>query len=564
VSLDVFVAFRPPARRGILARTAGRLFPSWLRSPARRAVQASALILFGWLLFWVSWPHDAKPGAARDGWPTTYAANLERKEIVDAEAFLALDPLVSVTAAVAARAWVWSLPWAGVLLAVSLLAPRGFCGWLCPLGTLCDISDRVLALPRLKRDGGWIHLKYYALLIVAMASVLGVLLSGFVAAIPLVTRGLAFAVRPFQLGLALGWHEVPPLTAGHIMAIGLLAAVLALGVLRPRFWCRHLCPTGALLSALSPLRLVERKVRSSCTGCGACVAACSFGAIRPDFGTRASECTLCQSCGGACPVGAITFVPRWARLEERPADAGAAPGVALSRRAFVGASAAGVGAALALPRAGAGPAIVRPPGSVREDDFLALCVRCGSCMNACPTSLLQPVGLEGGALHFWTPRAATTQAGCDPSCSNCGQVCPTGAIRALPLAEKRCARMGLAVVDRQACLPHAGVKACQLCADVCRDIGYDAIAMNAGEPDAGAAFEAPAVDGSKCVGCGYCEASCQAVNVAEGMLPAPAIRVEAGPGKEDRMRSGSYRALHGQRATGAATEPASAGRRAPP
>ena len=561
--LDVFFPFRPSARRGIVGRIAARLLPSWLYSPVRRAAQAASLIGFALLLFWVSWPHDAQPGPTRDGWPATYAANLERKEIVDAEAFLALDPLVSTTAAVADRAWVWSLAWAGAILSVSLLAPRAFCGWLCPLGTLCDISDSVLGRPRVKRDGRWIHLRYYMLLIVTVASVFGVLLSGYVAAIPLVTRGLVFSVRPLQLGLARGWHEVPPLAAGHILAIGLLVAVLALGLLRPRFWCRHLCPTGALLSTVSLLRLVERKVGPSCVGCGACVEACSFGAIRPDFATRATECTLCQSCGGACPVRAITFAPRWAGLMEKPADGRGGREVALSRRAFIGSSVAAMGAAAAMPKTSSGAAVVRPPGSVAEEDFLALCVRCGECMNACPTSLLRPEGIASGAWRLWTPHASTTLAGCDPSCKNCGAVCPTGAIRELSLAQKRRTRMGLAVVDRRTCLPHAGMKACQLCADVCRDVGYEAILIEAAGATDDAEFEAPVVDNLKCVGCGYCESSCQAVNVADGTLAAPAIRVEAGPGREDRICSGSHRAQQGQgaipAATGAATEPVSAG-----
>jgi len=248
---------------------------------------------------------------------------------------------------------------AGALLAVSLLAPRAFCGWLCPLGTLCDISDSVLGGPnqagRPLDSPQVLHFPHRQ-----RGERVRVLLSGYVAAIPLVTRGLVFSVRPLQLGLALGWHEVPPLAAGHILAIGLLVAVLALGLLRPRFWCRHLCPTGALLSTVSLLRLVERKVGPSCIGCGACAKACSFGAIRPDFATRATECTLCQSCGGACPVRAITFAPRWAGQMEQPAEGRGGREVALSRRAFIGSSVAAMGAALAVPKTSSGAAVVRP------------------------------------------------------------------------------------------------------------------------------------------------------------------------------------------------------------
>ena len=66
-------------------------------------------------------------------------------------------------------------------------------------------------------------------------------------------------------------------------------------------------------------------------------------------------------------------------------------------------------------------------------------------------------------------------SGCASSCNACGQVCPTGAIRALPLKEKKVARMGLAIVNEQTCLPFADREACQLCVDECNAAGYEAI-----------------------------------------------------------------------------------------
>ena len=67
-------------------------------------------------------------------WPSHYADALLYKERLAAESFLILDPLVSLSTALAARAWVWSLTAAGVILVAAWLVPRGFCGYLCPLG----------------------------------------------------------------------------------------------------------------------------------------------------------------------------------------------------------------------------------------------------------------------------------------------------------------------------------------------------------------------------------------------------------------------------------------------
>jgi MauM/NapG family ferredoxin protein len=211
--------------------------------------------------------------------------------------------------------------------------------------------------------------------------------------------------------------------------------------------------------------------------------------------------------------------------------------------------AAAGGAAVLAETAAEAAQVVRPPGSVPERDFLRLCVRCGACMKACPFSVLQPTGLGKGV---WTPRVAADWAGCEPTCTNCGQVCPTGAIRALPLEEKRVARMGLAVVNETTCLPYAGTEACQLCVDECTAAGYDAIEFlrvgvevdDEGMPVPDSGLLAPTVLADKCVGCGICQSRCYAVNVKQKhVLAGSAIVVEAGEGKEDRIRSGSYLAL---------------------
>ena len=143
-------------------------------------------------------------------------------------------------------------------------------------------------------------------------------------------------------------------------------------------------------------------------------------------------------------------------------------------------------------------------------------------------------------------------SGCEPTCNNCGQVCPTGAIRALPIEEKRAVRMGLAMVNEHTCLPYAQREACQLCVDECRAAGYDAIEFQrvgtqvdtGGSPIEGSGFLAPIVVADKCVGCGLCETRCFKINVQhKHLLADTAIRIVAGPGNEDRRFQGSYRKL---------------------
>jgi NAD-dependent dihydropyrimidine dehydrogenase PreA subunit len=355
------------------------------------------------------------------------------------------------------------------------------------------------------------------------------------------------------------------MNAGHCLSIGLFAAVLGLGFLKPRFWCRYVCPSGAVFSIGNLFRVTERKVESSCINCNKCVEICPFDAIKPDFTTRTTDCTLCQTCGGVCPTQAIKFVERWNGIELKVLNDPPTNETALGRRGFL---AAGVGLASGvaggLGMAGAtkiwGADLnnpnawrpVRPPGSVPEQDFLQMCIRCGECYKACPNDVLHPIAFQQGLEGLWTPHVVANWAGCESSCNACGEVCPTGAIRALPLAEKKVCRIGLAEINLTTCLPHAGREACQLCVDECHHAGYHAIEFTRmhtevdaeGNPVEDSGFLAPVVLADKCVGCGLCQTRCYGINVADKhLLTDSAVIIFAGSGKEDRLVSGSYQAL---------------------
>ena len=330
-------------RRGWARRALRWLGPVWLSSPVRRIVQTVAFVVFLWLFFWVCWPYSAEPGPTTEaGWPSHYADNLAQKEAIAAEFFLVIDPLVSLSTGIASRAWVWSLVCAGVILLVCVLIPRGFCGYLCPLGSLIDLFDwavgkRVTRF-RVPEDGWWVHIKYYLLLGVLIAALWGVLLSGFVAAIPVITRGFLFLFHPIQNGAANGWHQVPPWNWGHAVSLVLFFGVLFLGFLRPRFWCKYVCPSGAVFSLGNFFRISERKVESSCIHCNKCVEICPFDAIKPDFTTRTNDCTLCQSCAGVCPTEAIKFVGRWEFVDLKVENDPPTHETPIGRRGFLAAS----------------------------------------------------------------------------------------------------------------------------------------------------------------------------------------------------------------------------------
>jgi NAD-dependent dihydropyrimidine dehydrogenase PreA subunit len=496
----------------------------------RKAWQAISLAVFLALLLFVAWPYADQFSAEV----------LARKEVIPAEAFLLMDPLVGAGTAIAGRVLGRAVVWAVVVLLLCSLLPRGFCSHVCPLGTTIGAFDRAVGrwfrrLHRTRR-GWWVHLKYYLLAAILLAAVIQVTLVGYVAAVPLATRGYAFILNPVQTALLKHPGMVRPEGWTYWLGVGLFVGVVGLGVLGRRFWCRYLCPTGALFSVGTLLRLRDRHVSGACIECGRCVDACPFDAINDDFSTRVRDCASCPECVAVCPVDAISF-------GKRGGFKGVASGPAVSRRGFIEASAAGVLCAAGVSEWSDSSEVLRPPGSVDEKRFLQLCVRCGKCMKVCPGPVLHPAGLETGINALWTPVAVPTWAGCHQECNFCGHVCPTGAILPLAIEAKKQTSMGLAIIDTQTCRPYAGEEDCQLCYEECQAAGYEAIEMREIELDVGdipegvmspmdmeaaSSILAPFVDAGKCVGCGLCEYRCNAYWVKHrGEVAAPPIAVVA-------------------------------------
>jgi len=248
-----------------------------------------------------------------------------------------------------------------------------------------------------------------------------------------------------------------------------------LNLVLPRFFCRFVCPLGALfglLSRFTPWRI--GKITGKCGECRICEEYCE-GACRPSGRFIAGECVMCMNCLNRCPAGRITFAGK-------PSAAGEAGLPDLSRRSFI---VAGSGLLLAsmwevggLGGAGRDASLIRPPGALDEERFLARCIRCGQCMRICPGNIIQPALLEAGVQGLWTPAVnyRIGRSGCQPNCIACGQICPTAAIRPLSLDEKQGAgdfaaqgpiRMGTAFVDRGRCLPWAMDRPCLVCHELC-------------------------------------------------------------------------------------------------
>ncbi len=441
-----------------------------------------------------------------------------------ADLYFFIDPLLAASAVLATRELLPpALLLAAVLVAATAAFGRFFCGYLCPLGACLDLaspSERSRRLPEWTR-----HVKtgVLAVMLVAAAAGLGPALAGLLDPLAILWRGVALALYPLtlwsaELGLAALrtatetlWAGSPlavavpqRLFAGGVFSFVLLLFVVAANRIAARFWCRVLCPLGALLAVASRWAPFRRRVDpASCLACEICSQACPMGAIAPGGGqVSPSECLLCRSCAAACPNDAIAFgqgaEPAAADV---PAVGDAAPAPSGVPRRAVLAAAVGAAALLIHDRtavaAGARRAsqALRPPGCRGEDDFLARCLRCGVCLQACPTNVLQPDVAPAVLAGLMAPHLVMTRGGCDPECNVCGQVCPTGAIPALRLAAKNEAVIGRAIVDREACVRPG--EDCRICLEVCP---REALTLSG----------AVLVAAERCNGCGLCELPCPA------------------------------------------------------
>ncbi|MGA2068201.1 MAG: 4Fe-4S binding protein [Thermoguttaceae bacterium] len=301
---------------------------------------------------------------------------------------------------------------------------------------------------------------------------------------------------------------------GTGLIVGLLAVTLGLNAYRRRFWCRYLCPLGALLGVISWRPLVRRGLAAEkCNGCDLCGRTChGAAAAGPGQGWMAPECLGCFHCTAACPRTAIGF--QWSLPWRMPS--GGKP-VDLSKRAAL-ASAFGGLVAMAFLRAtpqGRGrafhPRLLRPPGSRDEPAFLASCTACGMCMKVCPTGGLQPAWSEAGLEGLWTPRLVPQIGHCDYTCNLCGQICPTEAIRPLDIEAKQQTRIGLASFDTSRCIPYACGRDCGVCEEHCPipDKAIYYVEVEVQDHDGNKrTVKQPRVDPRRCIGCGQCENVC--------------------------------------------------------
>lgn len=390
------------------------------------------------------------------------------------------------------------------IIVVALLFGRIYCSVICPLGVMQDIYSWLGGKIKKNRfsyvkEHKWLRYTVCAIFVVC-------LIFGFT---PVITL-----LEPYgNFGRIVTSFYMRNVTLSIIAwVIMLILGVLAF--LYGRAYCNSICPVGTILSFFSRFSLFRvRFDQDKCKHCGLCEKNCKARAIDAKAGTvDYSRCVVCGDCTAQCKFDALHYTAK--RPVSKTETASSEPD--LGRRSFLVGSAIAAGTAAvaqAQMKVDGGLAVITekeapkrqtlitPPGSVSARHMQKHCTGCQLCVSACPNNVLRP---STDLMHFMQPTMSFEIGYCRPECTRCGEVCPTGAIKPITKEEKTAIHAGHAVWVKDNCVVLTDGVSCGNCQRHCPT---GAIQMVEYQHN-GQTVMIPAINESRCIGCGACENLC--------------------------------------------------------
>lgn len=390
------------------------------------------------------------------------------------------------------------------IIVVALLFGRIYCSIVCPLGVMQDIYSWLGGKIKKNRfsyvkEHKWLRYTVCAIFVIC-------LIFGFT---PVITL-----LEPYgNFGRIVTSFYMRNVTLS-IIAWVMMLILGVLAFLYGRAYCNSICPVGTILSFFSRFSLFRvRFDQDKCKHCGLCEKNCKARAIDAKAGTvDYSRCVVCGDCTAQCKFDALHYTAK--RPVSKTETASSEPD--LGRRSFLVGSAIAAGTAAvaqAQMKVDGGLAVITekeapkrqtlitPPGSVSARHMQKHCTGCQLCVSACPNNVLRP---STNLMHFMQPTMSFEIGYCRPECTRCGEVCPTGAIKPITKEEKTAIHAGHAVWVKDNCVVLTDGVSCGNCQRHCPT---GAIQMVEYQHN-GQTVMIPAINESRCIGCGACENLC--------------------------------------------------------
>ncbi len=391
-----------------------------------------------------------------------------------------------------------------VLIILTLIFGRIYCSIICPLGIMQDIYNWLGGKFKKNRfsyvkEHKWLRYTVCAIFVVC-------LIVGFA---PVTTL-----LEPYS-----NYGRIVTSFYMRNVTISIIAWVvmLILGVLAflyGRAYCNSICPVGTILSFFSRFSLFRvRFDESKCKHCGLCEKNCKSRAIDSKAGkVDYSRCVVCGDCTAQCKFDALHYTSKKTASRAEPSTIEPDQG----RRSFLVGAALATGTAVmaqAEMKVDGGLAVITekqapkrqtpitPPGSVSAKHMQQHCTACQLCVSACPNHVLRPTT---DLMHFMQPTMSYEVGYCRPECTRCSQVCPAGAIKPITKEEKTGIHVGHAVWIKDNCVVLTDGVSCGNCARHCPTGAIQMVEYDHN----GQTVMVPAVNESRCIGCGACENLC--------------------------------------------------------
>ena len=443
-----------------------------------------------------------------------------------------------------------------IVTLLTLAAGRSYCSFLCPLGIYQDIISRISSMLRIKKNTGYTaphdFVRYTIMTSVIVSySAAGTFLIIWFDPFSIYGRFSSQILSPAVTGInnyaavmmtefdIYSMHSVDIKYSNYILTFVVIIMTLfisALALFKGRLYCNTICPAGSLLGLVSKISFLKIEIdNDTCIHCGKCEKICKSSCIdHTDEQVDFSRCVSCFNCLKVCPNSSIKYRPAYSggiksetgRFNQEELGS-YRESVKIDRKNFV----AGMILApsvLSAQTPGSKKVLyiqdkskqkqykknifISPPGSAGIEKFNEKCTACSLCITKCPSSVLQPAVMQYGVYGILQPFLDFNTGYCNYDCIICSEVCPSGAINKISVAEKHFIQSGKSFFVKENCITYTNGTACGACSEHCQTKAVNMIPFKNN-------LVIPEVNQAICVGCGACEYVCP-------VRPLKAIYVE--------------------------------------